>query len=184
MGSIKGDDNICIVTLVDENRRLQLTFVTDADMRRQLSLRINTANVEGCCSKLLPEVMWESLRGFSVAEDYEMMIYSVGDDGEYRTVLANKIFGGNYEIRLADAVLLQMLSDIPLYLKGELVSRQMAPFREGANSTAVPINIMPMEVLERGLEDCLEKEDYKMAQRLNDEINKRKSFNNIRRTNP
>ena len=37
MGSIQGDDNVCIVILVEETHRMQLTFVTDEEMRRQLS---------------------------------------------------------------------------------------------------------------------------------------------------
>ena len=41
MGSIQGDDNVCVVILVEETRRMQLSFVTDDDMRRQLSLRLH-----------------------------------------------------------------------------------------------------------------------------------------------
>lgn len=35
MGSIQGDDNVCIVILVEETHQMQLSFVTDDDMRRQ-----------------------------------------------------------------------------------------------------------------------------------------------------
>ena len=63
MGSIQGDDNVCVVILVEETRRMQLSFVTDDDMRRQLSLRLHKKEGDTRTSKLLPEVMWESLRG-------------------------------------------------------------------------------------------------------------------------
>lgn len=106
MGSIQGDDNVCVVILVEETRRMQLSFVTDDDMRRQLSLRLHKKEGDTRTSKLLPEVMWESLRGFSDSEDYEMVVDSVKANGEYHTILYNKIFGGKYDIRLSDAVLL------------------------------------------------------------------------------
>ena len=178
MGSIQGDDNVCVVILVEETRRMQLSFVTDDDMRRQLSLRLHKKEGDTRTSKLLPEVMWESLRGFSDSEDYEMVVDSVKANGEYHTILYNKIFGGKYDIRLSDAVLLQEVSGIPLYIKLSLVRDQMVPYTAGSNTTAIPINVMPMAVLEKGLADSIAKEDYHLAQRLKDEINKRKSLKN------
>ena len=74
MGSIQGDDNVCIVILVEETHQMQLSFVTDDDMRRQLSLRLHKPADDNSVSKLLPEVMWESLRGFSDNQDYEMVV--------------------------------------------------------------------------------------------------------------
>ena len=177
MGSIQGDDNVCIVILVEETHRMQLTFVTDEEMRRQLSLRLHKKKGDTRTSKLLPEVMWESLRGFSDNEDYEMVVESVEADGEYHTILYNKIFGSKFDIRLSDAVLLQEVSGIPLYIKLSLVRYQMVPYTAGSNTTSIPINVMPMEVLEKGLADSIAKEDYHLAQRLKDEINKRKSLN-------
>lgn len=179
MGSIKGDDNICIVIMVEETRRLQLTFVTDDYMRRQLSMRLYKKDGDDArLSKLLPEVMWESMRGFSDSEDYEMVVESVGVDGEYKTLLYNKIFGSKFHIRISDAALLQEVAGIPLYIKLSLVRQQMVPYVSGSNTTSLPLNIMPLEVLEKGLADSVAKEDYHMAQRIKDEINKRKSLNN------
>lgn len=179
MGSIKGDDNICVVIMVEETRRLQLTFITDDYMRRQLSMRLYKKEGDDArLSKLLPEVMWESLRGFSDSEDYEMVVESVGVDGEYKTVLYNKIFGSKFHIRISDAALLQEVAGIPLYIKLSLVRQQMMPYVAGSNITSLPLNIMPLEVLEKGLADSVAKEDYHMAQRIKDEINKRKSLNN------
>lgn len=178
MGAIQGDDSVCIVIMVEETNKMQLAFVTDADMRRQLALRMHRHEGDTGMSKMLPEVMWETMRGFSEAEDYEMMIESVGEDGEYHTTLRNKILGLKHAIRLSDAVLLQEVSDIPLYINISLVKQQMMPFHENSNSTALPINVMPIAVLEKGLADCIAKEDYHMAQRLKNEINKRKTSNN------
>lgn len=179
MGSIKGDDNVCIVIMVEETRHLQLTFVTDELMRRQLSMRLYKKEYDSSrLSKLLPEVMWESMRGFSDSEDYEMVVESVGVDGEYKTVLYNKIFGSKFHIRISDAALLQEVTGIPLYIKLSLVRQQMVPYVAGSNITSLPLNIMPLEVLEKGLADSVAKEDYHMAQRIKDEINKRKSLNN------
>ena len=183
MGSIQGDDNVCIVILVEETHRMQLTFVTDEEMRRQLSLRLHKKKGDTRTSKLLPEVMWESLRGFSDNEDYEMVVESVEADGEYHTILYNKIFGSKFDIRLSDDVLLQEVSGIPLYIKLSLVRYQMVPYTAGSNTTSIPINVMPMEVLEKGLADSIAKEDYHLAQRRKDEINKRKSLNKQRGEN-
>lgn len=178
MGSIQGDDNVCIVILVEETHQMQLSFVTDDDMRRQLSLRLHKPADDNSVSKLLPEVMWESLRGFSDNQDYEMVVESVGEDGEYHSILYNKIFGSKFDIRLADAVLMQEVTGIPLYIKLSLLRKQMVPYTAGSNTTTIPINVMPLAVLEKGLTDSIAKEDYHMAQRLKDEINKRKSLNN------
>ena len=54
----------------------------------------------------------------------------------------------------------------------------MMPYVASSNTTSLPINVMPLAVLEKGLADSIAKEDYHMAQRLKDEINKRKSLNN------
>ena len=105
-----------------------------------------------------------------------MVIDSVGEDGEYHTVLHNKIYGGKYDIRISDAVLLQEVTGIPLYINLSLGRKQMAPYQPDGNTTALPINVMPMEALEIGLADSIAKEDYHMAQKLKDEINKRKSL--------
>ena len=176
IGSIKKDDNLCVVQLREKEHNLLLTFITDQEMGRQLSMRIDGSPAGKLrLHRLLPEVMWESLRGFSDSEDYEMCIESVEGDGEYHTLLHNKIFGGHYDIRLADAVLLQEVSGIPLYIKGSLAKSQMFPCSGNRNVTALPLNVMPLDVLEKTLAECIEKEDYRTAKRLNDEINKRKS---------
>ena len=65
-----------------------------------------------------------------------------------------------------------------MYIKLSLVRHQMVPYTAGSNTTSIPINVMPMAVLEKGLADSIAKEDYHLAQRLKDEINKRKSLNN------
>lgn len=178
MGSVLGDESICIVIMVDESRQMQLSFVTDDEMRRQLALRLHKTVGDDRLSRLMPEVLWETIRGFSEAEDYEMLIDAVGEDGEYHTILHNKIFGNNHDIRLSDAVLLQEVTGIPLYINTELMRQQMVPYNGKSNITSLPINIMPIAVLEKGLAECIAKEDYHMAQRLKNEINKRKTFNN------
>ena len=177
VGSIKNDDNLCVVLLVEKELNLQLSFITDKYMGRQLSMRMDRSPVnKSRLDRLLPEAMWESMRGFSDSGDYEMCIESVRKDGEYHTFLYNNIYGGRYEIRLVDAVLLQEVSGIPLYILSNLAKRQMLPCCEKRNVTALPLNVMPLEVLEKTLDECIEKEDYHAAKTLNDEINKRKSI--------
>ena len=179
VGSIKKDENLCVVQLKEKKYDLQLTFITNQNMGSELLMRLDDSPVgKSRLQRLLPEVMWESLRGFSDSGDYEMVVESVGVDGEYHTVLHNKIFGGKHPIRLSDAVLLQEVTGIPLYIKLSLVRQQMMPYVASSNTTSLPINVMPLAVLEKGLADSIAKEDYHMAQRLKDEINKRKSLNN------
>ena len=177
VGSIKKDENLCVVQLKEKNYDLQLTFITNQNMGCELLMRLDDSPVgKSRLQRLLPEVMWESLRGFSDSEDYEMCIESVESDGEYRTVLYNKLYGGHYDIRLADAVLLQEVSGIPLYIRKSLAKSQMFHPTGKRNVTALPLNVMPLDVLEKSLAECIENEDYRAAQRLNEEINKRKSI--------
>ncbi|MGM9734354.1 MAG: hypothetical protein ACI3YT_09605 [Prevotella sp.] len=177
VGSIKKDETLCVVQLKENTNGLYLTFITDHVMGRELLMRLDASPIGKCkFQRLLPEVMWESLRGFSDSEDYEMCIEKVESDGEYLTVLYNKIYGGHYEIRLADAVLLQEVSGIPLYIRRRLAKSQMFQSTGKRNVTALPLNVMPLDVLEKSLAECIENEDYRTAQRLNEEINKRKSI--------
>ena len=60
IGSIKKDDNLCVVQLKEKEHNLLLTFITDQEMGRQLSMRIDGSPAgKFRLHRLLPEVFWE-----------------------------------------------------------------------------------------------------------------------------
>jgi protein-arginine kinase activator protein McsA len=86
--------------------------------------------------------------------------------------LMNNI-GDSVRLRMSDAVLLSLISDIPLYIEDNLMERQCFPFDERAQKIAIPINTMDLSRLQSALADAIENENYELASQLRDEINKR-----------
>ena len=98
-----GSDDISVVQLTDEERKRSLSIVCDEQMTRQIMLRLQSPDK---CSMLLPETLIQMLPG-----KYEMMIYGL-HDGQYQVVLADSEFVRNVRIRISDAVLLSIQSDV------------------------------------------------------------------------
>ena len=104
-------------------------------------------------------------------ESYEMLICGLFE-GQYQVMLMNNI-GDSVRLRMSDAVLLSLISDIPLYIEDNLMERQCFPFDERAQKIAIPINTMDLTRLQSALADAVENENYELASQLRDEINKR-----------
>jgi hypothetical protein len=82
--------------------------------------------------------------------------------------------GNTSRIRMSDAVLLNLISHIPLYIEENLMQRQCFPFDEKTQTQlAIPINTMDVKHLKSALEKAVDDENYELASHLRDEIKRR-----------
>lgn len=162
----KSNDQVAFVQLTDMASKRVITIVCDDAMTQQIKMRLCHLPV---CHLLLPEVLADQLS----AEDYELQICDL-DDGQYQTFLVDNVRRTSRKIRLNDAVLLTLISDIPLYISRDLMERQSFAYEENAHSIQIPINTMDVERLEEALRNAVEEENYLLASKLRDEIKKRK----------
>ena len=158
-----GGEGMAVIILTDEERKRALSVVCDEPMSQQLQMRI--ANPKAC-RNMLPETLLGLL-----PESYEMLVCGLLD-GQYQVMLMNGI-GDSVRLRMSDAVLLSLISDIQLYIEDNLMERQCTPFDERAQKIAIPINTMDLSRLQSALADAVENENYELASQLRDEINKR-----------
>ena len=79
-------------------------------------------------------------------------------------------------VRMSDAVLLSIISDIPLYAENNLLKVQSVPYDENVKGVAIPINTMDMERLKLALDKAIAEENYELASHLRDEIERRKNI--------
>ena len=157
---IVGGENLSVILLTDETRQRALSVVCDADMTHQLITRLR--GKRDVVKTMLPEVLVQLL-----PSDLEMLIVGVYE-GQYQVML-NCI-----RIRMSDAILLSIISKVPLYIESRLMKRQSIPFDENATGVAIPINSMETERLRIALKNAVEEENYELASQLRDEIKRRK----------
>lgn len=67
---------------------------------------------------------------------------------------------------------------IPLYIDEELFLRQSSKFNMKADGVALPVNALPVSMLEKSLGKAVAAENYELASQLRDEINRRKKTDN------
>jgi hypothetical protein len=161
---VMGSDELAVILLTDENRRKALSFICDEPMTRQILLRLEHPH---SCGNMLPEALLKM-----VPAKLEMMIYGV-HNGQYQVVLADEQFETNALIRMSDAVLLSIISNVPIYIESELFNRQSIDFDQHASGVAIPINTMDVTRLNMALQRAVEEENYELASQLRDEINRR-----------
>ena len=116
---------------------------------------------------MLPEVLLQLL-----PSSYEMMIVGIYD-GQYQVMLMDMESGESVRIRTSDAVLLSIISHVPLYIEERLMQRQSVAFEEHATGVSIPINSMDTARLKAALKNAVEEENYELASQLRDEINRR-----------
>lgn len=163
---VTGGDGMAVVLLTDEARTKALSVVCDEPMARQLFMRVHTPAV---CQNMLPEALLKML-----TSKHEMMVYGL-HEGQYQVVLAERWFERNTRLRMSDAVLLSIISDIPLYIEENLFKQQCFPFEEGSSAVSIPINTMDVQRLNIALQKAIEEEDYVLASQIRDEIKRRNS---------
>lgn len=102
------------------------------------------------------------------------------EDGAYCAVLNNDDTQKQISIGGVEAVMLNNISKdkIPLYIDEELFLRQSSKFNMKADGVALPVNALPVSMLEKSLGKAVAAENYELASQLRDEINRRKKTDN------
>lgn len=179
VSEIVGNEDVALLTFVDEHEERQLSVMCDEDMKNQLVIRTGIEGVKNrpILSKRLPEVFSKILDMETMHVFYEVYVYDLVN-GEYLTVVFNLINKEKYHIRLSDAVLLSVVCDVPVYISTPLFERQSTPFSQDSHHTNIPINSLDLVRLEQELGKALEREDYRTASFIQKEISRRKSEDN------
>ncbi len=138
-------------------------------MTEQFMIRIN--KIPGH-RQMATEVLTEMLVGDGRRDDFELLVYGL-IDGQYRVSMLNKRTLSIKKIRMSDAILVHLVSGIPIYIDAGLMAMQCSPYHADASNIRIPINAISMERLKEELERAIQEEDYKYASQLHEEIQKR-----------
>lgn len=163
MQQVSGADGIAVILLTDMERRNALTVVCDEPMMQQMLMRMENPQQ---CRNMLPEALLSLL-----PSRYEIMVFGLYQ-GQYQVALMDE-GGESARLRMSDAVLLTLMSDIPMYIEESLMTRQCTPFDEKATGIAIPINTMDVPRLRMALQHAIDEENYELASQLRDEIKRR-----------
>ena len=163
MQQLKGGDGMGVIILTDMKLLRAITVVCDEPMMQQMYQRAQNPKL---CRAMLPEALLSLL-----PSNYELMVFGLFQ-GQYQVVLMSEK-GDSARLRMSDAVLLMMISDIPLYIEENLMKRQSSPFDETATGIAIPINTMDEPRLQMALKNAIDDENYELASQLRDEIKRR-----------
>ena len=169
MSEIVGSDGFTIVRLTDADEQRALCIICDKLISDQLNLRFT--NVPGR-EQMLPEVLWAMLKEQGLS-GFELMITGI-EDGHYCVVLINRHTLSYKPIRMSDAVLLHVISRVPIFISNDLMNRQCSAYTPGATGISIPINTMGMKQLNKELARAIEAEDYRLASHLHEEITRRR----------
>ena len=171
IGTINADKILYVITMFDEEKRRQLCAVVDEDAWEIMDSIINKSEL-GCYT--LANNILEMLGEYTDFTEYFILICGLSE-GEYRSCLTNTRTRQKLMFRLKDAIALSLLAKIPIYITKALMEDQSTPINERtAIAPDLPINILPTETIEAGLQQALEREDYETASTLSDELKRRK----------
>lgn len=163
---VVGAEDMAVIIMTDPNRQKALSVVCDVDMMRQLQMRLK--GPRDLKRTLLPEVLSRMLDS-----TYELLVLSIYN-GQYQVLLMDMNSGHTERVRMSDAVLLSIISKIPLYIEESLMKQQCFTFDESSEGVSIPINVMDVPKLKLALDHAVEVEDYELASQIRDEIKRRK----------
>lgn len=167
---IVGSDNQGILVLVNEDETLQVSIPCNKHMTYCFSLRDFAAPN---CNRLLPEVLVRLLKS-ETDMHFEIRIEGIRE-GEYLSRIYNMETQETVPIQIADAVLLSLIGDIPIYIDETLMRKQSAEFRKDSHGLKLPINALSLDMLEKAMDRAISEENYELASMLKEEIDHRRN---------
>lgn len=168
---LNGSDDICIISLLDEPGEREISIVCDKGVGMMIELFLTKPDVvKTSLTNVLADILTHQI-------DFDMEIAIEGlDDGVYITYLVNNTTGKRVRIKASEAVYLSLISDVPIFIDGELMKTQSIRHKEvSSSSMSLPVNAVSMEMLQTALDNAINDENYELASRLRDEIRNRKS---------
>lgn len=159
VSNIVGFNQGGLIVLVDETETRQLSVLCDKSMLYQIGLRLS-GNV--IAKTLLPEALLGAF-GFARGDnDMELFVYNIVD-GQYKVILTDNRQSTSVRIRMSDAVLLTLISDIPMFISEPLLEQQGTPYIEGSKNLSVPLNSLSNAMLDEALGMAVRSENYELA---------------------
>lgn len=168
IAEIMGNPEVGIISLVDEAEKRMIAIVCDVQMKQELHLRLSRNKV---CNTMLPEILVNILKN-QVGYNFEIIINDI-IDGEYKAMIVNTDTAQPLSMRASDAVLLHLISKVPLYVNAQLMKRQGMPYVPGSPAMALPFNVLTDKMLKEAMDYAVEHENYEMASKFRDELKKR-----------
>lgn len=172
IAEIAGNSDIAILAMTDELKTRLISIVCEMRVglaiKMRLEKRAETANQ-------LPEVVAKMLKAKGT-DSYEMIINGI-EEGQYKTVIHDNANDDYFDIRVSDGILLAMASDMPIYIEESLMNKQAVTFRPAQKGVSVPVNIITVPMLEESLQRAIEEENYEIAAKLYEELERRKKNN-------
>lgn len=182
--SLENNPEIAIIVLTDENEERQLAVFCDNLTKENIDLRcgkVFSADVEqGIVSlntvpfteKLLPEVLCKAIK-YLTGIQLSVVITHVMQ-GTYYSHIEDIRTGTTFPIKTSEGILLCVADKhVPLYIEEELWNRQSNPYKKDAAGIAIPINAITYEMLVTSMNKAIENEDYEIAQKFKEEIDRR-----------
>ena len=96
-------------------------------------------------------------------------------NGQYVTIIQDISNGDTFRVKASQAILLSIISGIPIYTTKELMQKQSNVFLGRGEKLSLPINVVTNSMLEESLKKAIEEENYEIASRLSEELKKRKN---------
>ncbi len=169
ISEVVGGNGMAVIILTDKEAKRAVSVVCDNAMKWQIGMR-RTAHDNR--ATFFPEVMTALLADVVSLTRYEITISDIVD-GEYKTMITNMDTFVGHKIRLSDAILLSLTSEIPIYMDNGLMECQSSPYNAYTDRMAIPINTLDTEKLHEELEKAVEAENYRLASQIKEELNKR-----------
>lgn len=170
-----------LLILTDEEEKRQLTVVCGPTTRHEISVRRGKyvgspeqrKNVIEALQYCMPEALSAMIKYLT---DIQLCVVIVNIfDGQYRAILEDERTGTAFPIRVSDGALLSYADPhIPLYIEESLWRRQSVEYGgENAKGVAMPLNTLSTNMLRQAMQKCIDQEEYEMAQRLKEELDRR-----------
>lgn len=177
---------ISIIVVTDEKETRQMAIFCDNHSRDAIMMRQDKciaaafkedsiiANPISLTDRLLPEVLCTIIKYLSNIQ-LSVVITHVCQ-GRYHAVIEDTHTGTTFPVRVSDGILLTLADKhIPLSIDENLWLRQSIPYTKDSPNLAIPINAISHEMLITTLEKAIENEEYETAQRLKEELDRRKN---------
>ena len=174
ISEVVGGNGMAVVVLTDVDEQRAISIVCDNAAKWQIGMR--TGGGTSSLMKFFPEVLCAMLADCGSLDRYEIVIDDVVE-GEYIASVICVNTGVRHGIRISDAVLLSMVSNIPMYIDSQLMQRQCSVYRKDTDRMAIPINALDTNRLRSELDKAVETENYRLASLIKDELMRRNNGN-------
>lgn len=147
----------------------QIGIVCDQYMQQQFNMRMGQRKPS---LPYLPEVLC-SMVNRRQDESYEIHILDIAN-GDYVCEIVDRFSNFRKRMKAGDAILLSLISDIPLFIDTQLMMRQSVPYQSNSMRLSIPVNAISDSMLQHAMDKAVEGENYELASHLRDELNRRK----------